>query len=254
MHVGHSTGGGEVVRYVARHGTKRVAKVVLVRAVPPFMLKTGDNPEGVPMEVFDGIRAGVARRSFAVLAGLRVAVLRRQPPGAKISQGVRDAFWRLSMQAGHAPPSSASRRFRQTDFRADLAKIDVPTLIIHGDDDQVVPIEVGGAGPPSGSWLPADRLSRRPHGITDTHKEQLGTDLLAFLNTSEKGYQPMTTPDTVVLIHGLWMTPRSWKSWDPYYEAKGYRSHPRLPGFEIEVEALRENPDLIANLTVQQDD
>jgi non-heme chloroperoxidase len=183
--VGFSTGGGEVVRYIGRHGTSRVAKLVLVSAVPPFMLQTPDNPAGVPVEVFDGIRAGsIADRSqlYQDLADGRFFGNNRD--GANVSHGVRDAFWLQGMQSGHRNAYDCIAAFSATDFRPDLAKVDVPTLVIHGDDDQVVPFAVGGQA--SAALVDGAELNvypGAPHGITDTHKEQLGADLLAFINS-----------------------------------------------------------------------
>jgi non-heme chloroperoxidase len=183
--VGFSTGGGEVARYIGRHGTARVAQAVLVSAVPPLMLRTDDNPGGLPIEVFDGIRAGsLADRSqlYKDLADGPFFGLNR--PGAEVSQGIRDAFWRQGLQAGHRNAYESIAAFSATDFRADLDAFDVPTLVIHGDDDQVVPFEVGGKA--SAARIKNATLTvyaGAPHGITDTHKQQLSEDLLAFLRT-----------------------------------------------------------------------
>ncbi|MDQ7908094.1 alpha/beta hydrolase [Phytohabitans sp. ZYX-F-186] len=183
--VGFSTGGGEVARYIGRHGTARVAQAVLVSAVPPLMLETGDNPGGLPIEVFDAIRAGsLADRSqlYRDLADGPFFGLNR--PGASVSQGVRDAFWRQGLQAGHRNAYESIAAFSATDFRADLDAFDVPTLVIHGDDDQVVPFEVGGkasAARIEGATLTV--YAGAPHGITDTHKQQLSEDLLAFVRS-----------------------------------------------------------------------
>ncbi|RSM68233.1 alpha/beta hydrolase [Actinoplanes sp. ATCC 53533] len=183
--IGFSTGGGEVARYIGRHGTARVAQAVLVSAVPPFMLHTDDNPGGVPIEVFDGIRAGsAADRSqlYRDLADGPFFGLNR--PGASVSQGTRDAFWRQGLQAGHRNAYESIAAFSATDFRADLDAFDVPTLVVHGDDDQVVPFEVGGkasAARIKGATLTV--YAGAPHGITDTHKQQLSDDLLAFLRS-----------------------------------------------------------------------
>ncbi|AVT28291.1 alpha/beta hydrolase [Plantactinospora sp. BC1] len=183
--VGFSTGGGEVTRYIGRHGTARVAQVVLVAAVPPLMVRTEDNPGGVPVGVFDGIRAGsVADRSqlYRDLADGPFFGLNR--PGASVSQGVRDAFWRQGLQAGHRNAYESIAAFSATDFRADLDAFDVPTLVIHGDDDQVVPFEVGGKA--SAARIKGATLlvyPGAPHGITDTHKQQLSEDLLSFLRS-----------------------------------------------------------------------
>ncbi|WP_371598496.1 alpha/beta fold hydrolase [Streptomyces sp. NBC_00564] len=183
--VGFSTGGGEVARYVGRHGTARIAQLVLVSAVPPFMLKTDDNPGGVPVEAFDAIRAGsLADRSQLYRDLADGPFFGNNRPGANVSQGVRDAFWLAGLQAGHRGAYECVAAFSATDFRADLDAFDVPTLVIHGDDDQVVPFEVGGKA--SAARVKNATLKvypGAPHGITDTHKDQLGADLLEFLNS-----------------------------------------------------------------------
>ncbi|MCX5558770.1 alpha/beta fold hydrolase [Streptomyces sp. NBC_00038] len=183
--VGFSTGGGEVARYVGRHGTARIAQLVLVSAVPPYMLKTDDNPGGVPVEAFDAIRAGsLADRSQLYRDLADGPFFGNNRPGANVSQGVRDAFWLQSLQAGHRSAYECVAAFSATDFRADLDAFDVPTLVIHGDDDQVVPFEVGGKA--SAARIKNATLKvypGAPHGITDTHKDQLGADLLEFLNS-----------------------------------------------------------------------
>ena len=184
--VGFSTGGGEVVRYIGRHGTERVASLALVSAVPPFMLRTGDNPGGVPIEVFDEIRDGSRRDRSQLYRDLADGpFFGNTRPGANVSQGTRDAFWRQGLQAGHRNALECIAAFSATDFRADLAQIDVPTLVIHGDDDQVVPFPVGGQA--SAALIEGAELNvyaGAPHGITDTHKDRLGDDLLAFLNST----------------------------------------------------------------------
>ena len=183
--VGFSTGGGEVARYIGRHGTARIAQLVLVSAVPPFMLKTDDNPGGVPVDAFDAIRAGsLADRSQLYRDLADGPFFGNNRPGADVSQGIRDAFWRQSLQAGHRNAYECVAAFSATDFRADLDAFDVPTLVIHGDDDQVVPFEVGGQA--SAARIKNATLKvypGAPHGITDTHKDQLGSDLLDFLNS-----------------------------------------------------------------------
>ncbi|MGW1673162.1 alpha/beta fold hydrolase [Streptomyces sp. NPDC002324] len=183
--VGFSTGGGEVARYIGRHGTGRIAQLVLVSAVPPFMLKTDDNPGGLPIEVFDAIRAGsLADRSQLYHDLADGPFFGHNRPGSDVSQGIRDAFWLQSMQAGHRGAYECVAAFSATDFRADLDAFDVPTLVVHGDDDQVVPFEVGGKA--SAARIKNATLKvypGAPHGITDTHKEQLGVDLLDFLNS-----------------------------------------------------------------------
>ena len=184
--VGFSTGGGEVARYIGRHGTGRVRAAVLVSAVPPFMLRTDDNPGGVPLAVFDGIRAGSAADRSQLYRDLADGpFFGHNRPGADISQGIRDAFWHQGLQAGHRNAYECIAAFSATDFRADLARFDVPTLVIHGDDDQVVPFAVGGQA--SAALIEGARLKvypGAPHGITDTHKAQLGADLLEFLEAT----------------------------------------------------------------------
>jgi non-heme chloroperoxidase len=180
--VGFSTGGGEVARYVGRHGTKRVAKLVLVSAVPPLMLKTADNPGGLPIEVFDGIRAGsVKDRSqlYLDIAGGPFYGFNR--PGAKPSQGLINSWWMQGMMGGHKNTYDSIKAFSETDFRADLKKFDKPTLVIHGDDDQIVPIDA--AGRASAALVKGAKLivyPGAPHGLTDTHKDKVNADLLAF--------------------------------------------------------------------------
>lgn len=183
--IGFSTGGGEVARYVGRHGTGRIAQLVLVSAVPPFMLRTDDNPGGVPVEVFDGIRAGsLADRSQLYRDLADGPFFGNNRPGADVSQGTRDAFWRQGLQAGHRNAYECIAAFSATDFRADLDAFDVPTLVIHGDDDQVVPFEVGGKASAARIKNAALKVyAGAPHGITDTHKDQLNADLLDFLNS-----------------------------------------------------------------------
>jgi non-heme chloroperoxidase len=183
--VGFSTGGGEVARYIARHGTSRVAQAVLVSSVPPLMVKRDDNPGGVPIDVFDGLRAGsLADRSQLYKDLAAGPFFGGNRPGAKVSQGMQDAFWRQGMQAGHKNAYDSIQAFSETDFRDDLAKFDVPTLVIHGDADQVVPYEVGGKR--SAELVPGARLityAGAPHGVTDTHKDQLNNDLFEFLKS-----------------------------------------------------------------------
>ncbi|CAI7978496.1 MULTISPECIES: alpha/beta fold hydrolase [Parafrankia] len=183
--VGFSTGGGEVARYVGRHGTDRVAQIVLVSSVPPFMLKTDDNPGGVPAEVFDGLRAAsLADRSQAYRDLADGPFFGANRPGQERSQGIRDSFWLQGMQTGARNAFECIAAFSATDFRPDLAAFDVPTLVIHGDDDQVVPIEVGGRR--SAELVKGAELTvyeGAPHGITETHKDRLNADLLAFLAT-----------------------------------------------------------------------
>lgn len=184
--VGFSTGGGEVARYVGRYGTSRVSKVVLIAAVPPFMLQTADNPGGVPIEVFDGIRAAsLADRSQLYRDLADGPFFGGNREGQSPSRGMRDAFWLQGLQSGHRNAYECIAAFSATDFRADLDKFDVPTLVIHGDDDQVVPFAVGGKA--SAARIRGAQLKvyeGAPHGITDTHKSQLNNDLLAFLTST----------------------------------------------------------------------
>ncbi|HEU4996071.1 MAG TPA: alpha/beta hydrolase [Gemmatimonadaceae bacterium] len=191
IHVGHSTGGGEVVHYIGRHGTKRVAKVVLVDAVPPLMLKTDTNPEGLPKEVFDQIRTGLVADRSQFWKDFSVIFYGANRPGAKVSQGIHDAFWRLSMQCGFAAAYECVKAFSETDFREDLKKIDVPTLVIHGDDDQVVPIAVGGERSVkmiNGATLKV--YQGAPHGLMSTHQQQFNTDLLEFAREGSRAATP----------------------------------------------------------------
>jgi non-heme chloroperoxidase len=182
---GFSTGGGEVARYIGRHGTKRVAKAGLISAVPPLMLKTDANPGGLPIDVFDGLRAGsIADRSQLYKDLASGPFFGYNRPGAKPSQGVIDFFWMQGMMAGHKNALDCIKAFSETDFSEDLKKFDVPTLILHGDDDQIVPI--GAAGLASAKLVKGSTLkvyAGAPHGITDTHKDQLNADLLAFLKS-----------------------------------------------------------------------
>lgn len=181
--VGFSTGGGEVARYIGRHGTSRVKKAVLVSAVPPLMLKTADNPGGLPIEVFDGIRQGaLANRSQLYLDIASGPFFGFNRPGTEPSQGLIQSFWVQGMQGGHKNTYDSIAAFSATDFREDLKAFDVPTLVIHGDDDQVVPIDA--AGRASAAQINGARLivyQGAPHGLTDTHKERLNQDLLAFI-------------------------------------------------------------------------
>jgi non-heme chloroperoxidase len=183
VHVGHSTGGGEVARYIGRHGSKRVAKAVLIGAVPPMMLKTEANPGGLPIDVFDGIRANVLADRSQFFKDLSAPFYGANRGGAKVSQGLRDSFWLQGMLAGHKASYDCIKQFSETDFTADLKKIDVPTLIIHGDDDQIVPI--GDSAMLSAKLVKGANLKvypGAPHGLCSTHKNQVNEDLLAFIN------------------------------------------------------------------------
>jgi non-heme chloroperoxidase len=187
IHVGHSTGGGEVARYIGRHGTKRVAKAVLIGAVPPLMLKTAANPGGLPMEAFDQIRAGVLNDRSQFFKDLGAPFYGANRPGAKVSQGLRDSFWLQGMMAGHKAVFDCIKAFSETDFTEDLKKFDVPTLILHGDDDQIVPI--GASAMLSSKMVKGATLKvipGAPHGMCSTLKEQINTELLAFLRRSQQ--------------------------------------------------------------------
>ena len=182
IHVGHSTGGGEVVRYIGRHGTGRVAKAVLIGAVPPIMLKTSANPGGLPMEVFDDIRKNVRADRSQFFKELTVPFYGANRPGAKVSQGVRDAFGLQGMQAGFKGVIDCIKAFSETDFTDDLKKVDVPTLIMHGDDDQIVPIDA--SAKLSAKLVKGSVLKVYPgfsHGMCSVNKEQINADLLAFI-------------------------------------------------------------------------
>src|SRR4030081_1537074 len=185
IHVGHSTGGGEVARYIGRHGSKRVAKAVLVSAVPPLMLKTAANPGGLPMDAFDGIRAGVLADRSQFFKDLSGPFYGANRPGAKVSQGLRDSFWMQGMQAGFKGVIDCITAFSETDFTKDLKKFDVPTLIMHGDDDQIVPI--GAAALMSAKIVKGATLQVYPGfppGMPTTNADQINADLLAFFKRS----------------------------------------------------------------------
>jgi non-heme chloroperoxidase len=184
VHVGHSTGGGEVARYIARHGTRRVAKAVLIGAIPPLMLRTASNPGGLPMEVFDGIRKGVLEDRSQFFKDLSAPFYGANRPGAKVSPGLRDSFWLQGMQAGFKGVFDCIKAFSETDQTDDLRKMTVPSLHIHGDDDQIVPI--GAAAHVAVKLAPKAQLKvypGAPHGLCSTHKDQINGDLLAFLKS-----------------------------------------------------------------------
>jgi non-heme chloroperoxidase len=185
--VGHSTGGGEVARYIGRHGTKRVAAAVLIAAVPPLLLKTAGNPEGLPIEVFDELRRGLAKDRSQFYKDFALMFYGANRSGAKVSQGILDQFWLWSMQAGLKNAYESIKAFSETDFTEDLKKFDVPTLVMHGEDDQIVPIK--------DSAKKSARLIKgaeeiyypgRPHGLTATHQDEVNADLLKFLNSVQK--------------------------------------------------------------------
>ena len=181
VHVGHSTGGGEVARYIGRHGTKRVAKAVLISAIPPLMLKTAANPGGLALEVFDGLRAGVQADRSQFFKDLSMPFYGYNRPGAKISEGVRNSFWLQGMMAGFPASYFCIKAFSETDTTEDLKKFDVPTLILHGDDDQIVPI--GSAALMSSKIVKGATqkvYKGAPHGMCTTLKDQVNAELLAF--------------------------------------------------------------------------
>jgi non-heme chloroperoxidase len=184
VHVGHSTGGGEVARYIGRHGSKRVAKAVLIAAVPPLMLQTPANPGGTPIEVFNQLRANVVADRPQFWKDLSLPFYGYNRPGAKASEGVRESFWLQGMMAGFPASYDCIKAFSETDQTEDLKKIDVPTLIIQGDDDQIVPFAAAGqlqARLIKGATLKVYKGA--PHGLCTTHKHQVNEDLLAFLKS-----------------------------------------------------------------------
>jgi non-heme chloroperoxidase len=185
--VGHSTGGGEVARYIGRHGTKRVAAAVLIAAVPPIMVKSDANPEGLPMELFDGLRSSLAKDRSQFWKDFAISFYGANRPGAKVSQGMLDQFWLWSMQGGLKNVYDSIKAFSETDFTEDLKKFDVPTLVMHGEDDQIVPIK--------DSAKKSARLIKgaqeiyypgRPHGLTATHQNEVNADLLKFLTSVQQ--------------------------------------------------------------------
>ena len=184
VHVGHSTGGGEVVRYIGRHGSQRVAKAVLIGAIPPLMLKTAANPGGLPIEVFDQLRANVVADRSQFWKDLTLPFYGYNRPGAKVSEGVREAFWRQGMMAGFPASYFCIKAFSETDLTEDLNKLDVPTLILHGDDDQIVPI---GASAMLSSKIVKNATLKvykgGAHGMCTTQKDDVNADLLAFLRS-----------------------------------------------------------------------
>jgi non-heme chloroperoxidase len=187
VHIGHSTGGGEVARYIGRHGTKRVAAAILISAVPPLMLKTAANPAGLPIEVFDGLRAQVLTDRSQFFRELSDPFYGYNRPGAKISQGIKDSFWLQGMLCGFPGAFECIKAFSETDFTEDLKKFDVPTLILHGDDDQIVPIVAAGllsAKIVKGATLKI--YPGFPHGMCSTQKDQINADLFEFLKSSKQ--------------------------------------------------------------------
>lgn len=182
--VGHSTGGGEVVRYLGRHGTARVSKAVLVGAIPPLMLKTADNPDGTPIEVFDDMRARVLADRSQLFADLSAPFFGANRPGSQVSQGTRDAFWLMGMQVNLKAAHDCIEQFSESDFHDDLRQIDVPVLVVHGDDDQIVPIEASARL--TAQSVDGAELKEYPgasHGVFATHAAQFNNDLLAFVRS-----------------------------------------------------------------------
>ena len=179
--VGHSTGGGEVARYISRHGTKCVAKAVLLAAVPPIMLKSATNPEGLPIDVFDKLRSGIMKDRSQFYKDLAIPFYGANK-GVKVSQGLLDQFWLWSMQAGLLNAYESIKAFSETDFTEDLTKFDVPTLVMHGEDDQIVPVK--DSAKKSAKLIKGAKeiyYPGAPHGLTATHQDQVNSDLLAFL-------------------------------------------------------------------------
>ncbi len=190
IHIGHSTGGGEVARYIGRHGTKRVARAILIGAVPPLMLKTKANPGGLPIEVFDQLRAGVLADRGQFFKDFATPFYGANRPGAKVSQGLRDSFWLQSMLGGHKNEFDCIKAFSETDFTEDLKKFDVPTLLLHGDDDQIVPI--GASARESVKLIKGAKLVEYKggeHGMCSTQKDRVNQELLAFIGEPVKANQ-----------------------------------------------------------------
>ena len=182
--VGHSTGGGEVTRYIGRHGTKRVAAAVLIGAVPPILLKSASNPEGIPIEVFDGIRSSLANDRSQFWKDFAIVFYGANRAGAKVSQGMLDQFWLWSMQGGLKNVYDSVKAFSETDFHEDLKRFDIPTLVMHGEEDQVVPINISGKR--SVKLIEGAKAifyPGLPHGLTATHPDQVNADLLEFLKS-----------------------------------------------------------------------
>ena len=185
IHVGHSTGGGEVARYIGRHGTQRVARAVLISSIPPLMLKTPNNPAGMPMEAFDQLRAGVQADRSQFFEDLSAPFYGANRPGSKVSQGLRDSFWMQGMMCGYPAAYYCIKAFSESDCTEDLKKFDIPTLILHGDDDQIVPI--GASAMLSSKIVRGAQLKvyhGAPHGMCSTLKDQVNTELLSFFKQS----------------------------------------------------------------------
>jgi len=193
IHVGHSTGGGEVTRYIGRHGTSRVAKAILVDAVTPGLLKTTKNSDGIPIEEFDKLRAGLKADRSQFWKDFSIPFYGANRPGAKVSQGTLDAFWLMSMQAGFVAAYECIKAFSESEFTEDLKRFDIPTLVIHGEDDQIVPISVGGLR--AAKMITDARLEvikGAPHGLMSTNKEQFNTELLQFAKQQSSDEESVT--------------------------------------------------------------
>lgn len=187
VHVGHSTGGGEVTRYIARHGSKRVSRAVLIGAIPPLMVKTPANPGGLPIEAFDQLRAGVLQDRSQFLKDLTIPFYGVNRPNSKVSDGLRESFWLQGMMAGHKSVYDCIKAFSETDFTEDLKKIDVPTLVIHSDDDQIVPF--ADSAPLSHKLVKNSTLKvihGAPHGLCSTHKDIINAELLSYPQQSRQ--------------------------------------------------------------------
>ncbi len=185
--VGHSTGGGEVARYIGRHGTDRVAAAILIGAVPPILVKSAGNPEGIPLEVFDGLRSSLVKDRSQFWKDFAVMFYGANRPGAKVSQGTLDQFWLWSMEGGLKNLYDSIKAFSETDFHEDLKKFDVPTLIMHGEDDQIVPIDI--SGKKTAKLIKGAQTifyPGMPHGLTATNVDQVNADLLKFLKSVQK--------------------------------------------------------------------
>jgi len=185
--VGHSTGGGEVTRYIGRHGTKRVAAAILIAAVPPIMVKSAANPEGLPIEVFDGMRSSLTKDRSQFYKDLSVMFYGANRPGARVSPGTLDQFWLWSMQAGLKNAYESIKAFSETDFTEDLKEFDVPTLVMHGEDDQIVPVK--DSAKKSAKLIKGAQeiyYPGRPHGLTATHQDEVNADLLKFLRSVQQ--------------------------------------------------------------------
>jgi non-heme chloroperoxidase len=193
IHIGHSTGGGEVTRYIGRHGTSRVAKAILVDAVPPGLLKTAKNPDGLPIEELDKLRAAIKADRSQFWKDFAIPFYGANRPGSTVSQGVLDAFWLMCMQAGFPAAYDCIKAFSESDFTEDLKRFDIPTLVIHGDDDQIVPINISGLR--TAKMIPGATLKvykGAPHGVMTTNREEFNADLLQFANQETKSAEQAT--------------------------------------------------------------